>query len=503
VSRDFQLFRRILVTDLRIYFRGGGKAAQRFGGLAMQLLMLGFLHLPAFFTLSTFSRSGDARGGAEFAVLLIALLILASAFQRALETLYNRGDLPLLLSSPVPLRVIVATRLADIALTTFLSCALFVIPLLNVAALMFGPRWLWGWLAWLVATAVLVPFALALTLALVKRVGPRRARVGVQLLGIVIGLATFAGFQASNLMTQSRLHHAGTGIDASFVGWFAYPPFTQLAAAARGDPLWLPLLALLGANAVYWALRRLTRDFASGAQATAGDAGSTPAEHRPAAAAWRGAFTGSRWSTIVRKELRLVFRDPLLLARASTQIITIIPALATAFLYRASVGLAGVALVGTAMSATLLAALMTTNDEAPECAAASPLPPRHALAARAIAASILPTLLGWIIALVVLVLGYPLVALVAALGATLNSAATAWLTTCTVRPHTPEERAKNKQPMIIGQSLFGMFVGGLGAGGVSLWVSDHRIAAAVLLAIATLAAGASFIVRPRRSWSVA
>lgn len=501
MSRDLQLFRRILVTDLRIYFRSGGKSAQRLGGLVMQLLMLGFLHFPLFFLLSSFGHGHAAPGGAEFAVLLATLLILAAAFQRSLETLYNRGDLPLLLSSPVPLHVIVATRLADIAFTTFLGSAVFIIPTIDVAALLFGPHWLWAWLAWLAATAVLVPLALAFTLALVRRIGARRARVGVQLLGIVIGVATFAGFQASNWMTQARLQHA-TGVGESLLRWFAYPPFTLLADAARGHPLWLALLTLAGANALWWARGRLARDFAAGAQATAGDAGGPPADRRALATAWRGAFTRTRWATIVRKELRLVFRDPLLLARSSTQIVMIIPALASAFLYRPSVGLAGVALVGTAMSATLLAALMTTNDEAPEYAATSPLAPGRILAARALAATIIPTLLGWILALIVLFLGYPFVALVAALGATLNSGATAWLTTCTVQPHTAEERAKNKQPMIIAQTFFGMIVGGLGAGGIGLWVAGKPVPAVALLAVSALAAAAGFIVRPRRTWSV-
>ncbi|MBK8476098.1 MAG: hypothetical protein IPL39_07220 [Opitutaceae bacterium] len=502
MSRDRLLFRRILVTDLRIFFRSGGDAAHRLGGVVLHLLMLGFLHLPAFFVLSSFTRSSTP-GGAEFAALLATLLILAAALQRSLETLYNRGDLPLLLSSPVPLRVIVATRLADIACTTFLGSALFIIPLLNAAVLVLGPRWLWGWLAWLAATALLVPLALGLTLGAVRRLGARRARVGIQLLGVLTGISGFAGFQASNWMTRSRFENPSTGVGNSLLGWFAHPPLTQLAGAARGHPLSLTVLVFAGTGALWWAIGRLTRDFANGAQAIAGDAGNSPVDRRSLANAWQGAFGRSRWSTLVHKELRLVFRDPLLLARSSTQIIMIIPGLASAFLYRASVGLAGVALVGTAMSATLLAALMTTNDEAPECAAASPLPPRRALAARAFAATIPPALLGWSIALVVLALGYPLVALVAAVGATLNSGASAWLTTCTVRPHTLEERAKNKQPMIIGQTLFGMAVGGLGAGGIGLWVSGSSIAATALIGFAALAAAAAFIVQPRQTWSAA
>jgi hypothetical protein len=71
-----------------------------------------------------------------------------------------------------------------------------------------------------------------------------------------------------------------------------------------------------------------------------------------------------------------------------------------------------------------------------------------------------------------------------------------------VRPHTAEERAKNKQPMIIGQTFFGMFVGGLGAGGIGLWVAGKPVPAVALLAVSALAAAAGFIVRPRRTWSV-
>ena len=503
MSRDLQLFRRILVTDLRIYFRSGGKSAHSIGGGALQLIALGMLHLPVFFILSSFEGHESVPGGAEFAVFMAALLILASAFQRSLETLYNRGDLPLLLSSPVPLRVIVATRLADIAFTTVLSSAIMIIPMLDVATLLLGPRWLWGWLAWPAASAVLVPFALALTLALVRRIGPRRTRVGVQLLGVGIGITAFCGFQVSNWMTQMQAQDPDGGARESFFAWFAFAPLTQLAAAARGQPLWLALLALAGASALWWSRQRLACDFVTGVQATAGDTGHAPACSRSPAAAWQGAFTRSRWSTLVRKELRLVFRDPLLLVRSSTQIIMIVPGLASAFLYRASVGLASVALVGTALAAALIAALMTTNDEAPDWAAVSPLPPRRTLAARAFAAMIVPALLGWVIAAVVLIIGYPIVALVAGLGATINCAATAWLTTCTVRSHTQEERAKNKQPMIIGQTLFGMAVGGLGAAGIALWVSGSPNASLVALAVAALVASSAFIVRPRRTWSVA
>lgn len=497
MSREFRLFRRILANDLRLFLRGSGGPAARFGTLAVLIPGLAFFHLPAYFVMASVERLGG-RGGAEFAALLTAGLLLSVAFQRSLETLYNRGDLPFLLASPAPRGVVVATRLVDIALTTLGGSALFFIPLLDCAVLRHGTRWLWGWPAWFAATALFVPLALAATLALVRRFGARRTRVLVQLLGIALGVATFIGFQASNWLAQPGAHPRGAG---GWLHWFAVPPLTQLADAARGAPL--PLSGLVGAAilAVWWSSRRLAREFAHGALAAGDDLGGVHSAAPVGTEVWQNRFRQPRWRTIVLKELRLVFRDPLLLARASTQIITIVPALAGAFLYRATVGLAGVALVGPAMAAALLAALMTANDEAPECAAVSPLSRPRAVLARAAAAAFLPALLGWVIATVVLALGHPGLALITAAGATLNAGATAWLTACTVRPHTPEERARNKQPMVLPQTLFGLLVGGLGSGAVGLVVSGRTLAAVVLLALATLAACAGFLARPRRHWA--
>ena len=501
MHRDFQLFRRILANDLRLYFRSGKGAAGRIGGAVFQLLMLAIVHLPVMAAMRAFTRGGADAGATEFAVLLALLLVVAAASQRSLETLYNRGDLPLLLSSPAPLRVIVATRLADITLTTLVASAVFIIPLLDCAILLHGRHWWWGWPAWVAGAALLVPLTLAATLATVRGMGGRRARVIVQLFGIALGMAAFAGFQASNWMTRPGPGFGGR-LAGGWLSRLAVPPLTQLGDAARGDPLWLGLIAALGVGATVWALRRLTRDFAHGALAAVADTAEAPAGRPTPAAAWRGSFERPRWRTIVLKELRMVFRDPLLLARASTQIVTIIPGLAGAFLYRASVGLAGVALVGPAMAAALLAALMTTNDEAPDCTAASPISRRRAAVARTAAAAFYPALLGWIISGVILGLGHPLIAAITGVGATLNAAAIAWLTTCTVRPHTAEDRARNKQPMIIGQSLYGMLIGGIGAGGVALWFAEQPLVAAIMFGLAILTAGAGFFVRPRRTWAV-
>lgn len=499
MKNEFALFRRILANDLRIYFRSGRPMAQ-LGGGAMQLPMVAFMHLPAFFMLQSASRGGHG-GGAGFAVLLAFSLLIAAAFQRSLETLYNRGDLPFLLASPVPLRVVVATRLVDIALTTLAGSALFLIPLIDCAAILHGRQWLWSWPTWIATCGLIVPAALATTLTLVRRIGARRTRVVVQLFGLGIGMVAFVGFQASNWANRSGQNHAPHRAD--WMGWFDHPPLTFFADAARGDCVRLTLLFVAAAAALFFGLRRLARDFGQGALATGDDLGEPSPGRRGRANPWAGYFLRPAWQVVILKELRLVFRDPLLLARASTQIITIIPGLAGAFLYRASVGLAGVALVGPALATALLAALMTANDDAPEHPAVSPVSPRRVLAARTCAAAGPPALFGAIVAMIIVVLGHPVLGAVAAFGALLNATAIGWLTVCTVRSHTAEERARGKQPMIILQSLYGMLVGGLGAGAFGLAVAGQLVAAAILGGIALVAALLSFAKRPRKTWSVA
>lgn len=506
MSRNSALTRRILANDLRLFFRSFQRKSLGLAAtIGLQGLIVAFLHFPAFTMMLTFGRSGVG-GGAEFACLVVSMFILMTALQRCLEVLYNRGDLPLLLASPVPARAIVFTRLADILVTTALSTLLLVLPILDAAVVRFGAHWAWGWLAWLLTVMLLTPCSMLFTIVCVKRIGPRRTRTIAQTVGVLIGIVAYATMQAPSMMMGSGAFANRDVARMNVFSWFDVPPLRQFAAAAGGDPLWLAVLAV-GSVAMAWlALRILSREFVAGAQASATDLGgpvrsaAESAVARPRA--WRNAFKRGRRSVLLRKELLMVRRDPLLLVRCSTQVITLVPALAGAMLYRKEAGLAALASFAAAMVGVTLASLMTANDEAHEFLAASPLSRSHATMARAGAAAFLPALFGWILAAVLLVLGAPVVAAMTAIISTLNSVAFAWLGSCTVRPQPAEDHARNRPPKMLWQTLLAMLVGGLGGGAPTLWVAGFPMASVIMFAVALVIGALPFLARPRPAWEM-
>ena len=500
MSGTASLVRCILANDLRLYFRAWQRRkTRRIGGLALQLMFVGWMHLAIHPMLAHYDGARPMTGGVEMACLFVALLITMVAAQRSLEVLYNRGDLPMLLASPVPMRVVLLTRLADIQLTTWLSTGLVILPLLNVATWLHGAHWLWGWIGWLLAVLALVPLSLLTTVLAVRSLGPARARVFIQIGSILLGVAAIAGAQAPNWLSRSIDAQVTGPAQLAFFAHFDVPGLNQLAQAAHGDLRWLAALALVAGGLGFGAMRVLGREFTQGAQATASDLGDTGRKTPIAglARAWQQSFRGSRARTIVRKEFRLVRRDPLLVVRSSAQMVSLLPALVGVLWLHTATGLAAFALVGPAIAAMTLATMMTVNDEAHLFVASSPLSPRRAAWARTAAAATLPAFFALALAFGTFLLHERFVALIAAIGGTLNAAALAWMGTCTVRPLSAEDRARQRQPKILGQYLFAMLLGGLGAGGVSAWSAGQEMIAAVLLAFALGTAGFAFMLRPR------
>jgi ABC-2 type transport system permease protein len=129
------------------------------------------------------------------AVFCIFTWMIAQGLFGVTRTLYDRGDLDLLLGSPLPAERILAAKAAAIAASTLGSIGLLVIPLANVGALL-------GNLAWLAIYPTLVALALiatslglGLSIGLFFLLGPRRARLYTQMTGAVIAGAFVLGAQ--------------------------------------------------------------------------------------------------------------------------------------------------------------------------------------------------------------------------------------------------------------------------------------------------------------------
>jgi ABC-2 type transport system permease protein len=58
------------------------------------------------------------------------------------RTLQERGGMDFLLASPLPIRLILASRLTSIAASSFGSVALLLLPIANMGVVLDGPAWL-------------------------------------------------------------------------------------------------------------------------------------------------------------------------------------------------------------------------------------------------------------------------------------------------------------------------------------------------------------------------
>ena len=314
----------------------------------------------------------------EGAMAYLVTLMLAQALTFATMAFYERNDLDLLLSSPLPPRRVLTVRALGIATTSasiylFLASAL-VIPL--------AIRGAWRWLAVYAVIADLALLATALGLllamALFRVLGARRTRVVSQVLGALIGASVFLVVQARNLLPHdqwarlvARLGRLrGSGYDPGAI--YAWP-----ARAVAGDPLPLIALTLLCAAVFTAVTAAVGRRFAHDAAAAAGVGHTGAAQgRRRASGADRLRFSGSALTALARKDARLLIRDPWLISQMAMQLLYLLP---LAFLIWRNAGshLAAAVSAPVVFFASQLAGNLTwvvvSAEDAPELIVAAPV----------------------------------------------------------------------------------------------------------------------------------
>ena len=253
-------------------------------------------------------------------------VLLSQAISGTLETLFERGDLDLLLVSPLPVSRVLTARLLGVllsALPIFAGLAL----LITIPALVAGVWRVLGLWPWLLSLALLATaFGAALTLGLVKVLGVRRARTVAGILGAVSGAAFFLVSQAGNLsgsfsgQRQNAVTRWITNVDPAQV------PFVQTPLWWPARTLWLeglPTLGTLALALLIFALvsATLARIYGQGAQAALTHAAPQSAAHRQAGPL---RFAQGR-RAILLKEWRLLGRDSLLLSRTLLSVLYLLP----------------------------------------------------------------------------------------------------------------------------------------------------------------------------------
>ena len=260
----------------------------------------------------------------DLILLAIFTLILSQTLAGAITAFFERGDLDLLLSSPLPPRQALTVRAVSIAVAPLLWFAGLVSVVVLPAAALGQVRWLTAYPV-LIALAMLASAAgMSLAMALFGLIGARRARTVGQILAALIGAGFFLFGQMRNMLPdRGREFFAGMMRWADSGVFEPGSPLSWPARAVLGHPL--PLAALAAGSAAVFAtvVAGLGQRFASSAGVAAGvSTGPVRSAGRPASV--RG-FEGGLNAALMRKELRLLLRDPTLLSQVLLRVLYVLP----------------------------------------------------------------------------------------------------------------------------------------------------------------------------------
>lgn len=367
----------LLRHEIRLAMRGNGSRMRILLGLAVAGSV--GLHYGAWKLMSLWPAGAlppmalYLLGGAAW---FCVLLMLSQAIVASVMALFDRGDLDLLLSSPMPTGNVFAARGLGIVASVPLLYVFLLAPIADVGLFMGHPNLLAIYPTLLGLALLVSSLGLALTLGLVRLLGARRTRSVAQVISSLVGAAIFLCLQANTLLGPEKMR----GVFAQLARWAQ--PGGPLALDA---PVWLPGRALMGdlrAMAVIFAVgsvafvavvRLAHRRFLAGTQESM-----TGGARRGAVPVRAGAarFRGGLWRTMLVKEWRLIVRDPQVISQTLMQVIYMLPMMF--LIARNSKSLTPMlvpAVVYLACSlATNIAWITVAAEESPELLGTAPVP---------------------------------------------------------------------------------------------------------------------------------
>jgi ABC-2 type transport system permease protein len=295
------------------------------------------------------------------------LFALKEAMAQSSIAIFDRGDLDLLIASPISSKVIFTSRLLGIAIGNFLSFSLFVIPI-SIAVILLGfYSWLGIYPAFISIALVATSFGMLLSLWLTRILGAKRARSLVDFLSIIISSLFVLLSQLPNLL---RVYH------------FQFPKvFFEWPIFSQASPLWFPvralyfdplsvLLSLIFSIGLLWLTSELlTRWFLSSTQQIIVEKTKAPQRLTP--------FSTNLNALLLKKEWKLILRNPYLLSKTFLPILLLIPLILASLGGTQRIALVsllsmGIVLIG-AQFATSLTVISVSAEEAPDLLKSSPV----------------------------------------------------------------------------------------------------------------------------------
>lgn len=330
-------------------------------------------------------------------IAILFSLMLSQALMLITESLYQRGDLDLLLSSPIPLWRIVIVRMSAIAINVGIFY-LILVAAVCVWLPFFGG---WAWIGFAPAILLLTLFATAAALALARilfaLIGPKNTRVAAQILGSLIGAAFFIASQIPRFSENESRARAMQDVFNAIIPVVGNPasPISLPARAAfdlNADlAIWAGVAAVSFLLAVWWYASGFARD----AAAIAG-LGQRRKRNTRAARAMRAGVN----ATLIFKEWRLLRRDPLLLSQILLPLLYFAPLFAVfgsrlgeeGFNRISAAGFSSAFVLLVTSFAASLAWLTVSAEDAPDLIASAPVS-RDSIDNAKAAAAALPSVL--------------------------------------------------------------------------------------------------------------
>lgn len=397
----------LLRHELRLAWRTTG------GGRMWLLLLFGgalwaAVHFAAWGMLSALNRVPGGEVPAQAIAIaggvfwLFASIMVSQTVAHAVAALFDRGDLDLLLASPIPQRTVFLVRGIGIALGACLLPVLLMFPFAH-AGVVVGRWGLLGIYPVMLALALgCAAVGMALTMSLVALLGARRAKTVAQIMAALIGAGFFLLSQVQNMLSGSAraalsdwLRHEiqpGGWLGPDSVLWWP-------VRAMLGEVLPIVCMLALGVGSFWFVVNLTYRRFVAGTQeSVAGGKTRSRQSSGPVA------FTSGAMRLILFKEWKLLARDPQIISQTLLQVLYLIPLVflglrgdRTSFML-----IPGLVMI-TAMLAGNLAWLTIAAEDAPELVGTSPVPIARirwikALAAMLpVAAVLLPLALWWLL----------------------------------------------------------------------------------------------------------
>ncbi|MEZ5825385.1 MAG: hypothetical protein R3C97_11810 [Geminicoccaceae bacterium] len=208
------------------------------------LFAIGFLHLVAYGMIKPLSDGGfvldrDMLVPLAGSLALTFAVMLSQAIEQVTRVFYARGDLDLLLSSPVDAGAVSAVRIGAIAVTSGAMTTLAAAPFIHVMALLNGVSWLCAYLVLPSLAMSATALAVLVTHLLFETFGARRTRLIAQVVAAVIGAIFIVGVNLAAVFSIQGYSRSSSSA----------PEAVMAHAPAEDSPLVARARALAGESA--------------------------------------------------------------------------------------------------------------------------------------------------------------------------------------------------------------------------------------------------------------